>query len=509
MNTLRCYLTSELVLKIRPVAAAGWILGIYCLVAWALVAACGARPAAADPNYIATLTFSDRSPGSPRAKPYASVLRLDANDTSFAGAANWGGGFDSWQKQFDHTKALAASHPNAGLVFIGDSVTQGWGNVNGREVNGGGAGVWNSAQYNYTRYGALNFGISGDQTQNVIYRVNNGQFAGLDPGLVVLMIGTNNRFAPSGNPGFPVQDYPAPAHTAEEVADGVLATVQAIHQQLPNSHILALSVLRGINNIDPDRIAVDQANVLVSQAFATDTNPLFDYLDISSKFRNPDGTINANMMGDGVHLNPAGYLAWADAIAPFVNQYAKVDPSSYVIDVAPKGTASWTNSVDGLFGHFAKDAIDDNWNTINHGDFDGSAGGNSARPDVFTVQLDKTYNLKNVQIVNRGGVDGGAAVSDARLSGVLLQVLGANGTDVLYSTTLADDTTLLGETLTFDNGGQGFTGAKFIRLTANNFLHVAEIRANVADVPEPVSALLLGAGWFPVCLMSWQREPRK
>ena len=106
----------------------------------------------------------------------------------------------------------------------------------------------------------------------------------------------------------------------------MLATVQAIHQQLPNSHILALSVLRGLNNSDPDRIAVDQANALVSQAFATDTNPLLDYLDISSKFRNPDGTINGNMMGDGVHLNAAGYSAWADAIAPFVNQYAKVDP---------------------------------------------------------------------------------------------------------------------------------------------------------------------------------------
>src|SRR5258708_7341442 len=116
---------------------------------------------------------------------------------------------------------------------------------------------------------------------------------------------SNARFATSGDAGLPIQDYRGAPHTAEEVADGVLATVQAIHQQLPNSHILALSVLRGLNNSDPDRIAVGQANALVSQAFAADTNPLFDYLDISSKFRNPDGTINANMMGYGLHLNPA------------------------------------------------------------------------------------------------------------------------------------------------------------------------------------------------------------
>src|SRR2546430_4919946 len=87
--------------------------------------------AAADPNYLENLTFFDRSPGSPRAKPYDSVLRLDANDTSFASAAGWGGGFNSWQQQVDHTKALAVSHPNSGLVFIGDSVTQNWGNVEG------------------------------------------------------------------------------------------------------------------------------------------------------------------------------------------------------------------------------------------------------------------------------------------------------------------------------------------------------------------------------------------
>src|SRR6478672_2838972 len=94
------------------------------------------RHAAADPNYIANLTFFDRSPGSPRAKPYDSVLRLDANDTSFASLAGWGGEFSSWQQQFDHTKALAASHPKSGLVFVGDSVTQNWGNVEGRQVNG-------------------------------------------------------------------------------------------------------------------------------------------------------------------------------------------------------------------------------------------------------------------------------------------------------------------------------------------------------------------------------------
>ncbi len=478
---------------------------LFALIAASLFIASSARRAAADPNYIENLTFFDRSPGSPRAKPYASVLRTDSNDSSFASLAGWGGGFDTWQKQFDHTKALGASYPSSGLVFIGDSVTQNWGNVDGRQVNGGGANVWYSAQYNYTQYGALNFGISGDQTQNVIYRVNHGQLDGLDPGLVVLMIGTNNLYAPTGNPGFPTADYPAPAHTSEEVADGVLATVQAIHNKLPNSHILALSVVRGLNNSDPDRIAANNADALIAQAFNTDTNPLFDYLDVTSNFRNPDGTINANISGDGVHPTAAGYSALAQSIAPFVTQYAKVDPSSAVVNVALKGTAQWTNSVDGLFSHFAHDAIDGNLNTICHSDFNGSSGGNSATPDSLTISLDKAYDLKNVEIVNRGAVDGGQSVSDARLTGVLLQVLGQNGIDVLFSTTLSDDPTLLGETHTFDNSGQGIKGARFIRLTSNNFLHVAEIRANVAAVPEPDALMLCSIGFLGLCAV-WTRR---
>ena len=96
--------------------------------------------------------------------------------------------------------------------------------------------------------------------------------------------------------------------------------------------------------------------------------------------------------------------------------------------------------------------------------------------------------------MNRGASDGGSAFTDARLNGVLLQVLGSNGSDVLYSTTLADDPTLLGETLTFDNGGQGFPGAKFIRLTANTFLNVSEIRANISVVPEPATLSLFAVG---------------
>ncbi len=470
--------------------ASAWLRAI--VVAWAVCSAT-ASSAMADPTYIENLVFTDRSPGSPRANSFEPTLRLDANDASFAGPAGWGGGFNTWQKQFDHTKALGAERPYSGLVFIGDSVTQGWGAVGGRQVNSIGANAWKSPEHNFNKYGALNFGIAGDQTQNLIYRVENGELDSLDPGLIVLMIGTNNLFAPTGNPGFPAADYVGPAHTAEEVADGVLAAVQAIRQHAPNANVLTLSTLRGLNNADPDRIAADAANALVKQAFDLDTSPQLHYLDFAGLFRNANGTINANMNGDGVHFTAAGYETWADAIQPFVNQYATTVADAFLPNVAPRGVASWTNSVDGSFGHYAYGAIDGDLTTMNHGDFNGSSGGNAATPDVFTLELDKAYHLANVEIVNRGSLDGGATVSDARLSGTILEVIGANGTDVLFTTTLADDPTQLGETLAFDNGGAGFAGAKFIRLTANNFLHIRELRANVTALPEPATGISIGA----------------
>jgi len=79
-------------------------------------------------------------------------------------------------------------------------------------------------------------------------------------------------------------------------------------------------------------------------------------------------------------------------------------------------------------------------------------------------------------------------------------------TDVLFSTTLADDPSLFGESHTFNNNGQGIAGAKFIRLTANNFLHVSEIRANVAAVPEPDALALFSVSFLRLSLMMTRRR---
>lgn len=247
-------------------------------------------------------------------------LRLDADNSSFGSLAGWEGGFDTWRKQFEHTKDLVKANPDAGLVFIGDSLTQNWGPVGGRKARGAGASVWTES--NFDRFGALNLGIAGDQTQNVLYRIEHGQLDGqldrLSPGLVVLMVGTNNLFAPQGDPGFPAADYAPPAHTPEEIATGVMAIVEQIHARLPKAHVLVLGISRGKTEDDPDRLAANRVNELLSDKIASGDDARSHFLDLATLLQKTPGAID----GDGIHLTGAGYEVWAKALSPWVEQYA-------------------------------------------------------------------------------------------------------------------------------------------------------------------------------------------
>ncbi len=106
-------------------------------------------------------------------------------------------------------------HPDAQLLFIGDSITHGW--------EGGGKEVW---QKYYEKRHAINLGIGGDRTEHVLWRLDHGNLDGLHPKLAVLMIGTNN----SGS------------NTSEEIADGVQAIVEKLRTKVPECKVLILDI---------------------------------------------------------------------------------------------------------------------------------------------------------------------------------------------------------------------------------------------------------------------------
>ena len=179
------------------------------------------------------------------------------------------------------------------LAFVGDSITQAW--------EGGGKAVW---QKYYAGRNAANYGISGDRTEHVLWRIDNGNFEGITPKLIVIMIGTNN----TGHRSEPAQDS----------ADGIRAILQRLRKKTPESKILLLGVFpRGEKPDDAKRKQNEAINEIIKTYADGKT---IHYLDVGNKFKNEDGTLPKDIMPDSLHLKPAGYEIWAEAIEPKVKE---------------------------------------------------------------------------------------------------------------------------------------------------------------------------------------------
>jgi lysophospholipase L1-like esterase len=213
---------------------------------------------------------------------------------------------DYCKQRHEHFNALAKQGHEKGdidLIFMGDSITQGWENA--------GKDVW-AKQYGNRH--AVNFGTGGDETQHLLWRLQNGNVDGLDkpeakdakpPHLVVVMIGTNNL----GNSGT----------SPEQTAAGVKAVVTSLREKLPHTEVLLLAIFpRGEKADDPLRKKVAETNTLVKPQ--VESLKGVHYLDIGGTFIEKDGTISKEIMPDFLHLSPKGYELWAKAIEPKVHE---------------------------------------------------------------------------------------------------------------------------------------------------------------------------------------------
>jgi lysophospholipase L1-like esterase len=187
-----------------------------------------------------------------------------------------------------------AQEGTAEVVFLGDSITAGWGR--NKEI-------WDKA---FGAYKPANFGIGGDRTQHVLWRITNGELDGIKPKAVVLMIGTNNTGSDS----------------PESIAQGITKIVSTVQSKQPQAKILLLAVFpRGEKpTANPGRDKIKIVNSIISKL---DDGKKVHYLDIGSKFLQPDESISKDIMHDFLHLTPAGYQIWADSIGPKLAELTK------------------------------------------------------------------------------------------------------------------------------------------------------------------------------------------
>lgn len=188
-----------------------------------------------------------------------------------------------------------AAEGNVDVLMIGDSITHAW--------ESGGKEVW--AEY-YAKRNAINLGISGDRTQHVLWRLQNGNIKNLSPKLAVIMIGTNN----SGS------------DTSEEIALGVEKIVELLHDELPEMKVLVLAIFpRGKTATHEKRLVNEGANEILEKKYAE--GKMVHFLDIGQAFLADDGTLPKEIMPDFLHPWKKGYKIWAEAMEPKIVELLK------------------------------------------------------------------------------------------------------------------------------------------------------------------------------------------
>jgi lysophospholipase L1-like esterase len=175
------------------------------------------------------------------------------------------------------------------LLFMGDSITDFWRNPQGPFA---GKPVFDRS---FGQWKVANFGIAGDTTQGVLFRLQAGEGQGFAPRAIMLMIGTNNTAR----------------NTAAEIAEGIGAIVLALQRDFPRAKILLLGIFpRGRPN-DPVRGTITEINRTIARLHDGER---VHYLDIGAKFLDAQGNIPAEVMSDGLHPTTRGYEIWAEAV---------------------------------------------------------------------------------------------------------------------------------------------------------------------------------------------------
>jgi lysophospholipase L1-like esterase len=245
----------------------------------------GAAPTAVAPPTVATRPAAPAStrPAEPADQPIA------------RGTATSG-----WMRQHNGYVEKAKAG-NIDLYMLGDSITDFWGNQPRFRAN------WDK---NLGGWKPGDFGISGDRTQHVLWRITHGELDGVKPRVVVLMIGTNNL-------------PPNPAitpNTPEETARGIKAIVEVLKEKQPQAKILLLAVFpRADARAGTDIMEkIDKVNEIIA---TYDDGKQVKFLNINKAFLNAEGKLTTAIMPDLLHPGERGYQLWADAIRPQLTEW--------------------------------------------------------------------------------------------------------------------------------------------------------------------------------------------
>jgi len=182
-------------------------------------------------------------------------------------------------------RVAAAKKGDIDVILLGDSITHY-------------SGSTPAYQRHFGSRKTMNLGQGGDRTQNVLWRLQNGEVEGLQPKVAMLMIGTNNI---------------GRGESPEDTILGIKAVLAELHQRLPNTKVVLCSILPRTGAI---MAPIGKAN---AELPALADGKRVVHLDLTNDFQNPDGSLNEALFGgDKVHLNIDGYRVWFEKAEPHI-----------------------------------------------------------------------------------------------------------------------------------------------------------------------------------------------
>lgn len=212
-----------------------------------------------------------------------------------------------WNARWHDTLAERNAHPDARLIWLGDSITYYWfrhGTHGYDDIRP----IWDKY---YAPYDALNFGFIGDTTASLIWRLDHGQVAGLHPRLVIILIGAN--------------DFGRPHWDAAMTIPAIEDVVANTHKRLPQAHILLLGVLPCLRG---PWVAAQTRTTNAALASYYATRPDVTFVNLNRLFEK-DGKTQASLYVDphfdppepALHPDHDGMLLIAKTLAPYVARY--------------------------------------------------------------------------------------------------------------------------------------------------------------------------------------------
>lgn len=223
--------------------------------------------------------------------------------------------YDWMQNVWERRRTAFATNKQAkqgAVVFLGDSITQGWGD----DFRGA-----------FGELNVANRGISGDTTRGMLIRLED-DVLNLNPAGVVMLMGTND-----------LEEAAEPATTAGNVE----LILVALHKAQPSMPVVICNVFPSHESKKRTSKDITELNRLYGEI--AKEMPHVTVVDTWSLFANPQGDASEAEFPDLLHPNAVGYAKWRAALIPALETIGLIKPQADDFEIEP-GFRSLFNGVD-------------------------------------------------------------------------------------------------------------------------------------------------------------------